>query len=711
MSRQSRASQAISLSGDWRAHVSEPDLAKSFAEIDCDDSSWHTVSVPHHWQSEPAFAGSDGPVLYRRRFTNSATAGADDACTNPTRPRRFLELDGIFYYGDIWFDGEYLGATEGYFARHAFEITQPLHERDNHTLAIEVASPPQRDRTTKRTITGGYWQSPVFDRALNPGGIWRPVRVVSSGPVRIDRARVLCVDASVERGRLACNVTLDAATEPRAAHLHAVVRGPGGVVLLDAWRTVALAAGTNELAWTLAVDDPPRWWPRALGPQLLCTFDLDVEVDGEVSDGFTRRVAFRDVRRNDSTISVNGERVFLKGASYAPARALLGEADDALVRADVGRAIDANLDLLRVHTHIAPAALYDAADEAGLLLWQDFPMEGGYARGVRRQAARQARAMVELLGHHPSIIMWCAHDAPLGDDSPAHTIANATVPTWGKEVLDRSTARAIARTDGTRPVVRSSGAGDDSHLWFGWRHGTMAGLAPALRALPRLGRFVSAFGAQSAPETAEWMHPESWPNLAWADFVEHNGMEVGAFDLHVPPTDTKSFDEWRDATQAYQAALLQLQIEDLRRCKGAPTGGFTLFCLADPSPALGFGLLDHERVPKRAYTAVRDACRPVVAMVDPRTGNVHVTNDTRQTLQGAEVVVAVDGRQRQWRGDIAADSVVFVGSTDLDDAVDVEVVLTHPDVGRVANRYPLVILEAGRARPRSEPAEPPTARM
>ena len=33
-----------------------------------------------------------------------------------------------------------------------------------------------------------------------------------------------------------------------------------------------------------------------------------------------------------------------------------------------------------------------------------------------------------------------------------------------------------------------------------------------------------------------------------------------------------------------------------------------------------------------------------------------------------------------------------------DDAVDVEIVLTHADLGRIANRYPLVILEAGRAR-------------
>jgi beta-mannosidase len=692
VSRQSRTNQATSLSGEWRAHVSEPDLAKVFSEDDCDDGAWATVSVPHHWRREPAFAEHDGPVLYRRRFSGPDRPPDDGA------RRWFLELDGIFYYGDVWFDGEYLGATEGYFARHSFEVTQPLRERTEHLLAIEVACPPQRDRGAKRTITGGYWQSPVFDRTLNPGGIWRDVRLASTGPVRIDHARVLCIDASVERGRVACDVTLDAAGEPREAHLHAVVRGPGDVVLLDAFRTATLATGTNELAWMLTVDDPPRWWPRTLGPQPLCTIDLDVEVDGVASDGFSRRIAFRDVRRHGADLLVNGERVFLKGASYAPARALLGDADEELVRADVELAIGAHLDILRVHTHIAPPALYDAADESGLLLWQDFPMEGGYARGVRKQAARQARAMVELLGHHPSIVTWCAHDAPLGDDDTVRAVANAALPTWGKEVLDRSTARAIARSDGTRPVVRSSGAGDDSHLWFGWRHGALAGVAPAVRALPRLGRFVSAFGAQSVPENAAWMRPEQWPQLDWDDLAEHHGMELAAFDAYAPPADAKSFDEWCDATQAYQAALLQLQIEDLRRCKGSPCGGFTLFCLADASPAVGFGLVDHERTPKRAYAAVRDACRPVLPMVDPRTGNVHVVNDTRHAIVDAEVVVSVDGRVRRWRGDLDPDAVAFIGSADLDDAIDVEVALEHDDTGRVANRYPLVILEAGRAR-------------
>src|SRR5262249_32661911 len=153
--------------------------------------------------------------------------------------------------------------------------------------------------------------------------------------------------------------------------------------------------------------------------------------------------------------------------------------------------------------------------------------------------------------------------------------------------------------------------------------------------------------------------PEQWPDLDWDALAAHHSLERDAFVAHVPPTDAKSFDEWREATQAYQAALLQLQIEDLRRCKRDPTGGFAVVALADPGPTVGFGLVDHERVPKRGYGAVRDACRAVLPMVDPRTGNVHVVNDQPTTIDDAVIEVAVDGRVRRWTGDVGTERAVF----------------------------------------------------
>ena len=105
MSRQSR-SEPLYLSGEWRARASEPDLAKRFPNPELPEGEWATVRVPHHWRTAPEFDTSDGPLLYRRHFDSPDGATADD--------RQFLELDGIFYYGYVWLDGEYLGATEGY---------------------------------------------------------------------------------------------------------------------------------------------------------------------------------------------------------------------------------------------------------------------------------------------------------------------------------------------------------------------------------------------------------------------------------------------------------------------------------------------------------------------------------------------------------------------------------------------------------------------
>lgn len=680
----------MELTGRWRAHEAHGDLAKQFPDTEFDDTAWTEVEIPHHWRHTPAFVDSDGPLLYRRRFTAGGRG---------RERRRFLELDGAFYYGDVWLDGEYVGATEGYFFPHTFEVTEACAARDDHVLAIEVACPPQVDRTAKRTVTGvfGHWNA--SDPSWNPGGLWRDVRLVETGPVRIERHRVACTEASVERGRLLCELTLDAGARPIDAVLDARVTGPDGTDLLTGRRDVTLAAGENELTWTLTIEQPPRWWPHSLGAQPLCTLTLDVVVGGEVSDTRTIRTAFREIRCHGWQFAVNGERMFLKGANHGPTNMALADAAPEAVRGDVDLAIDANLDFLRVHAHVARPELYDAADERGLLLWQDLPLKWGYARGIRKQAARQARQMVDLLGHHPSVFVWCAHNAPVAYDrepgdpwtrgARLELAATTLLPTWTKGVLDTSVARAIARRDQTRPTIRHTGT---LSLYYGWYGGSIADLARTLRRWPRLARFVHEFGAQAVPHTDDWMRPQRWPTLDWDRIARHHALQRDELGRIAPPEESKTLDEWRETTQAYQAALLQLQIEDLRRVKYAPAGGFAQFSLADGQPAVSWSVLDHERVPKRGYAALRDACRPVLPMIEPRAGLVHVVNDTRAELTGSIVEASVDGRVTRWTGDVAADGIAFVGRVDLADAVDVEVSFEHPATGRITNRYPLLVL-------------------
>lgn len=316
-------------------------------------------------------------------------------------------------------------------------------------------------------------------------------------------------------------------------------------------------------------------------------------------------------------------------------------------------------------------------------------------------------------------MLWCAHNEPLAVDiapgQPLTTRAklrlggSMLLPTWNKNVLDRSITRALHRADPSRAVDPHSGVlpglgspGTDTHFYFGWYHGELDRLAPALRAVPRLARFVTEFGAQAVPGSAEFMEPERWPDLDWDRLFAHHACQKRVFDRVVPPGEYASFDDWRAATQAYQAALVQLQVEDLRRVKYAPTGGFCHFCFADGHPAVTWSILDHERGEKRGYTALRDACRPVLPMIEPRHGLVHVVSEHRDALAGAVIEVKGDTRRLgSFTGDIGADAVTYVGRVDLDGVGEASVALEHPALGRVENRYEALLLASVRDEARS----------
>ena len=67
-----------------------------------------------------------------------------------------------------------------------------------------------------------------------------------------------------------------------------------------------------------------------------------------------------------------------------------------------------------------------------MLLWQDLPLQWGYARSVRKQAVRQARKAVEILGHHPSVAIWCGHNEPLAIDVPTAQTGRPRRPAPGR---------------------------------------------------------------------------------------------------------------------------------------------------------------------------------------------------------------------------------------------------------------------------------------
>ena len=465
--------------------------------------------------------------------------------------------------------------------------------------------------------------------------------------------------------------------------------------------TRPLAAGENRVEWTVTVPDPELWWPRALGAQPLHDVTVEVRTDGRVADTRTWRVGFRSVQLRDWVFHVNGERLFVKGSNLGPTRMALGgrHARGAATRRRPGGG--------RRPRH-APGARprHPAAScttrptRPGLLLWQDFPLQWGYARTVRRQARRQAREMVDLLGHHPSVVVWCGHNEPLALDIDADAIADPAkmrrvalrgaaamlLPTWNKTVLDHSIKKVLDRNDPSRPAIVHSGIlphppqfdGTDTHLYLGWYHGEArplrdghAALAPARPLRVRVRRPGRARRRRVLRARA-LARPRLGPPRRTGTRSRRRASTCTS-----PRPSYATFDEWRDATQAYQADVIRRHVEVLRRLKYRPTGGFLQFCFTDAHPAVTWSVLDHQRTPKAGLAALTAACAPVIVVADaparPRPPGRRPRPRRARGQRPAGPALRVDwstGRldwgagtyEWQWQGDVPADGCVRVAT-------------------------------------------------
>jgi len=720
----SNLSQA--LAGPWRAAIPDEDLRRAFSSPTFDDSAWERIEVPGHWRTSSTFAETD-EALYRHRFYAEAP--------KPGR-RHWLVFDGLCYQGDIWLDGAYLGDTEGYFEPHVFEITSQLNEASEHLLAVEATCRHQPDLTNKRNITGilQHWDSIQPD--LNPGGIWRDVRIEETGPVRIETLRVTVAEADADRAIVQFNATLDAIASHTVivgTHIDPASDTEGTGQAATTTEEHLLSGGRNVLEWRLAVEQPDLWWPHSLGTQPLYDIRVEVDVAGLQSHVRKRRTGLRRIELRNWIASINGERMFLKGTNFGPGAAEFAGLTMADHKRDIELAKSTGLDLIRMQAHIAHPDFYRQADTLGMLVWQDFPLQWGYARGIRAQAARQAEAMVDLLSHHPSIIIWCGHNEPISLDARPGRRPDAEptnrflrkgtmqqeLPSWNRTVLDRTVKRAISRSDPSRPVVAHSGVlphppqldGTDSHLYFGWYQGEVNGLTDLAARIPRMVRFVSEFGAQSVPHSDQHINTGQWPYLDWEQLAKVSGLQHQVMEHWVTSTNHTSSDSWAAATRAHQARVIRTQIETLRKLKYRPTGGFCQHFFFDAAPMISCAVLDHDRRPKEpGFQALTEACRQVIVVMDPldvalvpmieNTHAIHVVSDRRDTIEDAEVHVRLSwpGGERSWNfgGSIEPDSVALIGQItwsvpDNPGSVTLELELRSEQV-EAHNRYETIVL-------------------
>jgi beta-mannosidase len=629
---------------------------------------WSRVPVPGHWQLNEAFATYKGLVLYRSRLAHRPSNFA----------MTFLRFEGVYYSARAWLNGAYLGRHDGYFSPFEFDVTDVLAAGENELL-VEVYSPEESDENDRRTVGGAWARWDGMAPHFNPGGIFRDVRLLQSGEVRV---RYLAAVAD-HKGYGRASVEVYARRASRARLVGTVsptdFEAPGARFE----REVQIEPGANRFELEFYLPAARAWstWDRGEQPLYELVFRCGEAVQKV-------RFGARSVELRGWSAYLNGERLFLRGINYLPTDVYPARATSERLRADASLVREAGMNAVRVHAHVAEAGFYEACDEMGLLIFQDFPLQWTHRRSVLQPAITQAQEMARDLRSYPAVGIYLAHDEPFYVAPPEkwsvpgllRTAAEVLSPRWllwQRRVLDPAIVRAISEEDGSRPVIEAAGHPlTTNHLYFGWYYGRFRDLERAVKFLPGLSRLPTEYGAQALPnpETLD----EIWPSgyaPDWDALSLNYRLQVGRMTRYVPwKGDRETF---VGETQEYQARVLKHATEFFRRRKYRPTGGTFAFMLNDPAPAITWSVVDWRRRPKAAYEALKLAMQQVLVCVEyPEESYevgaglylpLFVVNDLPRRLNDASVSWELHvGSSRVAGGrevvEIAEDSVVEVGA-------------------------------------------------
>ncbi len=527
----------------------------------------------------------DELLWYRRGFTvDGSRAGM----------REILHFQAVDYACAVWVNDSLVGTHAGGYAPFAFDVTDWVVPGENE-LVLCVADPSEFGghlRGKQRFDRGDIWYTAQ-------SGIWQtvwmetvPARHIVSAKIEPDaETGVLVVGLHVALGddahsaestpnEGACSGGGD--PDPGARAAADASRGDEvHLEVVDGLNVVAQASCTAEAVCAIALHVPNvhRWSPD--DPHL---YTLRLRFGDDVVESYCgfRTVEVRRDRSGSARLYVNGEPFFVRGVldqGYWPDGLMTAPSDEALLF-DVRTVRDAGFNCMRKHIKVESERWYYHCDKMGMLVWQDMVSGGAPELSTwefsyqptlfkpswdhygdtssRHQEALGAgskayqdewlRSCVEemqLLGNHPSIVIW--------------TLFNEG---WG-QFDSRRAYRVAQQADPTRPICATSGWYDQGAGEIRGVHNYFRDFKVWKRGLRNRAFFISEFGG-------------------FAHRVEgHSSLDdVYGYEVY------DSVDEWRTHTLALLDEVAALERKGL--------AGFVLTQLSDVEEESN-GLLTYDR--------------------------------------------------------------------------------------------------------------------
>ena len=540
---------------------------------------------------------------------------------------------GIDTVADIWLNGIHLGHVNNMHRTWRFEVKSYLQCKKNE-IKILLYSPT-------RFIRQAYEEDPIggsedamrgfskirkahcmfgwdWGPRLPDAGIWRDIELIGFSHARIDsvyirqkheRNRVrLILNADVEfaGSGLSCHSDKE---ETHTLQYKVTITNPDGII--TQYNSEALQNG-------IIIEHPQLWWPNGYGAQPLYWIEVSLFKDDIWLDTWKKRIGLRTITmhiENDMygkqfCHEINGVKIFAMGADYIPEDCILPRITKERTYELLAQAKKAHFNCIRVWGggNYPYDAFWDACDEMGLIVWEDFMFACAvYDLSEEFEANITAEAIdnIKRIRHHACLGLWCGNNemelymenCPW-EHRPKHKsdyvkIFEYILPKLIKQYdPDTFYWPASPSSGGAFDMPNDENRGD-VHYWDVW-HGNK----PITEYRKFFFRYVSEFGFQSFPslKTCETFTLPEDRNIFSYIMEKHqrNQTANGKIMNYMEQTFLYpgTFDKVLYASQLLQAEAIRYGVEHFRRFRGRCMGTI-IWQLNDCWPVASWSSIDY----------------------------------------------------------------------------------------------------------------------
>ena len=590
---------------------------------------------------------------YRREFA----VMADFA-----REKTFLVFDGLDLSADVWLNGEAVGSADNAFIAHTFDVSRLLRQGLNTVIVrIDMGLSAVKDKPLLQMneMWDNYQPYRVFMRKpqyvygwdwtlwLPSCGIWKDVTLVSVGAAYIESAAVETVFPAeyddfkpLDDGCEALlDFKIDVSTVTDMPYTLSVSVFPDE--RYEGWKAPVIYRPYYKPGELLPLGNCKLWYPGDFGRHYLYRIEIELsDADGILLDKKTFRHGARMVRlaedvidENNKTFTfvINGNRIFAKGANYAPTDCFPARLTPEHTTKLLELTEKCGINMLRVWGGgvYASDTFLEECDRRGIMIWHDFMFACGFYpdhdETFVANITNEAVEAVKRLRSHASVVGWSGNNE-IGEMYLAKKSAIPDLPYYGEKIYFDILPKIVAEYQPDviyRPQSPHGGSfpGDlaegDQHVWKFTHHHNYEHRHDLWRFTDDRYKFLSEFGligAMNMEAVAKCVSKEHWriDDPVWLH--HNNAYQTLTSDLiaryfGLDPS-SLPLERYILKSQVIQAEVTR-HIYDEFRARKFECSGLLFWTLGDSFGVNNWAILDYYLGRRPVYDYLRRANAPV----------------------------------------------------------------------------------------------------